>query len=932
MDIRRLTAAVLIVLAFPALVLAQASKAFDWIPSGKIEMGKPEVEARFLYWADSPEMNSVALPFAGGPKISYRGRTVSAEQFTVPVATWRGGPCIGALVIRKVWDTGLAATTFKVSVDGQPLPDWTIAKDDGPRRWVQLFYVVPESVMAPKDGNGNPRPKRTAMVSLRTETPTPSYGYAFFITRDWGILGDDYVGPLVAELKAGARAPFEMWYVSGIAALGRGDYPTAIQNFEVVTGRGNTNVELARVARRMLRLAGYKALAVAQPNVEITDECFTRHYLLGLYCSANGFWEEALDEFTKAVTAKPTHAEATYRLAEAMEHNRMPIEQWALLMARAGDLWQRQDFNSVDIFVPIQTEAYEGRTGQFSSGSMEALYRDWTFVEQQVWGASRGTYKLNTYYKVYGAEDVEWLHGGWMFCPPEAEWGEWGTYDQSVITAQYGDSGACGPDVGFAGVGYAQIGPTRGWEVLLHEWNHEFDWTGISGETLPEYPVTHDSDGCGKQPIVNMGCGHRSSMFYYVTPAMYRRHETSDPILPGNQIKTWAIGGLVAFSTPEGLKGDALEKWLVDNEIYSQQQLDIWKAQWQKAWDENQKKDEAERTAVETWDARLLRFVKAYRLLNACSLENEQEIVTTPGAANFKPYESPADFVDLLKVFPDAPDKCVAYAETYVWSPKDQEVRMWLGMNDGMRVWLNGRNIHTGRYYSIVNWDDKSLPDTVANSAHLQQGWNHFVVKVDRLGGGWGFSISLVTFDNTPVDGLKHQAAKPDAPIAAYRRPDVGKRYTWDDVKDDYTELLPTLSDQDVRDLTGLARFETDEHFFFFDVEAVAGSRVVAERDENDRALNNELNWDWEAVAAVRYKKDGETRDLIFIRPEYYEEYLRLLPNDAAHNIIGTKYIHRAHYRSTPNRASARWVIVVDSRIKDDYPLDEQDLLQKKTE
>ena len=62
MDIRRLTAAALIVLAFPALVLAQASREFDWIPSGKIEMGKPEVEARFRYWADSPETNSVALP------------------------------------------------------------------------------------------------------------------------------------------------------------------------------------------------------------------------------------------------------------------------------------------------------------------------------------------------------------------------------------------------------------------------------------------------------------------------------------------------------------------------------------------------------------------------------------------------------------------------------------------------------------------------------------------------------------------------------------------------------------------------------------------------------------------------------------------------------------------------------------------------------
>jgi hypothetical protein len=932
MDIRKLTAAVLIVLAFPALALAQASREFNWIPSGKIEMGKPEVEARFQYWADSPEVRGESLPFAGGPAVSCQGRIAASERFVVPVATWRGGACGGSLVIRKVWDTGLPETTFKVSVDGQPLPEWTIRKDEGPRRWVQLFYVVPESVMAPKDENGNPRPKDRVTVSLSTETPTPSYGYAFFVTRDWEVLGGDYTGPLEADLAVDGWSSYATRYVSGIAALGRGDYAEAADDFQIVARAGDANVELARLARRMLRLAGYRALAVAQPNVEISEACFRLHYLLALYCSANGFWEEALDELTKAVTASPTNAEATYRLAEAIEHNRMSIEQWAPLMARAGDLWQRPDFNTVDVFVPIQTEAYEGRTGQFSLGSMEALYRDWKYVEQQVWGASRGTYKIRTHFKVYGAHDVKWLNSDWSFCPPEKEWGEWGTYDQSVITGEYGDSGACGPDCGFAGVGYGQIGPTRGWEVLLHEWNHQFDWTGISGETLPGYPVTHDSDGCGKQPIVNMGCGHRSSMFYYVTPAMYRRHETSDPILPGNHIKAWAIGGLTTFEVPQGLDAEALEKWVVDNGLYPRQQVDGWKGEWQREWDENQKLDESARRAVDPWATRLMWYVRNYRIMDVCGLDNEAKIATEPGTARFKPYESPAEFVDLLKVFPDAPEKCVAYAETYVWSPRDQEVRMWLGANDGARVWLNGRLINKARYYSIVNWDDQSLLDTVANSAHLQQGWNRFLVKVDRLGGGWGFSISLVTFDNKPVEGLKYQAAKPDAPIARYQRPEVGKRYNWDDVKDDYIELLPTLSDEDIRALTGLAKFETPRDAFFFEVEPVAGSRVLVQRDNNDRSLNNYLNWDWEGIAAVRYKKGNDYRDLIFIRPEYYEEYLRLLPNDAANNVVGTKYIDRMQSPSALLTIPWRYVIVVDGRIEGDYPLDEQDLLQKKTE
>ena len=74
-----------------------------------------------------------------------------------------------------------------------------------------------------------------------------------------------------------------------------------------------------------------------------------------------------------------------------MEHNRLPVGEWAPLMERSGDLWERGDFNTVDIFVPIETRAIEDRTGKFSKRSMDALYRDWRYVEQQVWGASRGS-------------------------------------------------------------------------------------------------------------------------------------------------------------------------------------------------------------------------------------------------------------------------------------------------------------------------------------------------------------------------------------------------------------------------------------------------------------------------------------------------------------------------------------------------------------
>ena len=388
---------------------------------------------------------------------------------------------------------------------------------------------------------------------------------------------------------------------------------------------------------------------------------------------------------------------------------------------------------------------------------------------------------------------------------------------------------------------------------------------------------------------------------------------------------------MTEFAVPDGLSAEELEKWAIENDVYSSQQIEGWKKQWQREWDENQK-IEGKRPEMESWNERLTRMVRNVRILDKRGVDNEADIVAKPGTAKFKAYDSPADFIDLMKACPDAPEKCVGYAESYVWSPKDQEARMWLGMNDGMRVWLNGRKIHNGRYYSIVNWDDQSIPNTVADFAQLRKGWNHIVVKVDKLGGGWGFSVALVNYDNTLIDGLKFQAEKPDGEIATYEAPKVGTRYSWDEVREDYTELLPELSDEDIKGLTGLKSFTTAEHVFLFDVEKVDGSRVVDAGDKEDQELNNYLNWDWEAVAAVRYVKNGETRDLVFVRPEYYEEYVRLLPGDADSNILGTKYIDRAFYDSTPNRASGRYVLVIDGKIDGDYPLDEQELLSIKAE
>jgi hypothetical protein len=420
-------------------------------------------------------------------------------------------------------------------------------------------------------------------------------------------------------------------------------------------------------------------------------------------------------------------------------------------------------------------------------------------------------------------------------------------------------------------------------------------------------------------------------MFYYVNPAQYRRHEPSDPEIKGNHIKVWTIGGLTPFDMPSTFKDGELETWLVSKGYVEEGTI----AQWKKDWEDSRQpqgpvsliKSEMPYLDVQrgkTWDENLLhRWTYSYPILDKVAASNEDTFHGQPGSLRGKEYESPDDFVDLMRVFPDAALKTVAYAETYVWSPKDQEVRMWLGHNDAIVVWVNGRKVHKGRYPAIAKWEDQNRTDMVADFARLAEGWNDILCKIERFSGGWGFSVGLVNYDNTPVDGLKYQAAKPDVAIAMYTAPEVGKRYNWDEVKDDYVELLPHLTDEDIQRITGLKSFHKEPAAFLFHTEPVEGSRVIAESNKDDKALNNYLNWDWESVAAVRYGRDGQYRDLIFVRPEYYEEYLRLLPGDATHNVLGVVSIE------SPDGLveNHRFVIAIDSRIEGEYPLDEEQLL-----
>ncbi len=79
----------------------------------------------------------------------------------------------------------------------------------------------------------------------------------------------------------------------------------------------------------------------------------------------------------------------------------------------------------------------------------------------------------------------------------------------------------------------------------------------------------------------------------------------------------------------------------------------------------------------------------------------------------------------------------VAYAATRAVAPAAREVLFSMGGDDGLAVWVNGREVwrnHVHRGYAAD--DDRFVAD-------VEKGENEIVVKVDQYIAGWGFSLRV---------------------------------------------------------------------------------------------------------------------------------------------------------------------------------------------
>lgn len=92
-------------------------------------------------------------------------------------------------------------------------------------------------------------------------------------------------------------------------------------------------------------------------------------------------------------------------------------------------------------------------------------------------------------------------------------------------------------------------------------------------------------------------------------------------------------------------------------------------------------------------------------------------------------------------------DGAFAYAFTTITAKKDREAVLWIGHDDGARVWLNGKLIYENETYG-----EGAGPDMYFVKIKLKAGANPLLVKVYDAGYDCGLCARITNPDGTPLD------------------------------------------------------------------------------------------------------------------------------------------------------------------------------------
>ncbi len=104
--------------------------------------------------------------------------------------------------------------------------------------------------------------------------------------------------------------------------------------------------------------------------------------------------------------------------------------------------------------------------------------------------------------------------------------------------------------------------------------------------------------------------------------------------------------------------------------------------------------------------------------------------------------------------FSTRPTESASYAHAYIYSPLETKAKLILGYDDGIKVWLNGKNVYTKDIYG--GWHMSTI------NVFLNSGWNRLLCKISQEGRDYLLSVRVLNENFSSINGLKCQINNPD--------------------------------------------------------------------------------------------------------------------------------------------------------------------------
>ena len=101
------------------------------------------------------------------------------------------------------------------------------------------------------------------------------------------------------------------------------------------------------------------------------------------------------------------------------------------------------------------------------------------------------------------------------------------------------------------------------------------------------------------------------------------------------------------------------------------------------------------------------------------------------------------DKIDLARYFHD-PENCVVYACSDFFVPQAQNAELWVGSDEDLRVWIDGRPVYSHQGNRRHHLPNDRVP------LKLTVGWNQILVRADQTGGRFGFSLNICEVEPDP--------------------------------------------------------------------------------------------------------------------------------------------------------------------------------------